>query len=78
MNSSFFIKKDIKTTNAYELYTWVSMIAEIGGYVGLLLGASLVNIGRINSALLDLCFGNTKEISETPTIKTIHVQNIVK
>ena len=54
------------------------MIAEIGGYVGLLLGASLVNIGRINSALLDLCFGNTKEISETPTIKTIHVQNIVK
>ena len=37
------------------------MAAEIGGYVGLLLGASLVNLGHINSALLDMCFGKSKE-----------------
>jgi hypothetical protein len=53
----FYFRRDIKTTNEYILYTLLSMAAEIGGYVGLLLGASLVNLGRINSFLLDLCFG---------------------
>ena len=52
----FYFRRDIKTTTEYLLYTLLSMLAEIGGYVGLLLGASLVNIGKINSFLLDLCF----------------------
>ena len=32
------------------------MLAEIGGWVGLLIGASLVNISHVNGFLLDLCF----------------------
>ena len=32
-----------------------ALIGTIGGYVGLLLGASLVNIGKINSFLIDKC-----------------------
>ena len=33
--------RDIKTTTEYFLYSILSMVAEIGGYVGLLLGVSL-------------------------------------
>ena len=51
----FYFRRDIKTTTEYLLYSFLSMIAEIGGYVGLLLGASLVNIGKINSFLIDKC-----------------------
>lgn len=57
----FYFRRDIKKTTEYVLYTPLSMAAEIGGYVGLLLGASLVNLGHINSALLDMCFGKSKE-----------------
>jgi hypothetical protein len=60
----FYFRRDIKTTNEYQLYTLLSMAAEIGGYVGLLLGASLVNLGSINSFLLDLCLGG-KDKKET-------------
>ena len=37
------------------------MLAEIGGWVGLLVGASLVNIGKINGFLLDLCLFKKSE-----------------
>ena len=57
----FYFRRDVKKTTEYVLYTLLSMAAEIGGYVGLLLGASLVNLGHINSALLDICFGKSKE-----------------
>ena len=57
----FYFRRDIKTTTEYLLYTLLSMIAEIGGYVGLLLGASLVNLGKINSFLLDRCFDSKEE-----------------
>jgi hypothetical protein len=56
-----YFRRDIKTTNEYILYTLLSMIAEIGGYVGLLLGASLVNLGRINSFLLDVFLASHKK-----------------
>ena len=52
----FYFRRDIKTTSEYLLYSFLSMIAEIGGYVGLLLGASLVDIGKINNFLIDKCF----------------------
>ena len=45
----FYFRRDIKTTNEYILYTVLSMLAEIGGYVGLLLGASLANLGSLNT-----------------------------
>ena len=49
----FYFKRDIKTSNEYFLYTELSMIAEIGGYVGLMLGVSFINIGSLINKLLD-------------------------
>ena len=43
----FYFRRDVKTTTEYLLYSVLSMLAEIGGWVGLLVGASLVNIGKI-------------------------------
>ena len=51
----FYFKRDIKTSNEYFIYTELSMIAEIGGYVGLMLGISFVNIGSLINKLLDYC-----------------------
>lgn len=53
----FYFRRDIKVTTEYFLYSLLSMAAEIGGYVGLLLGASLVNLGQINNFLLDYFYG---------------------
>ena len=49
----FYFKRDIKTSNEYFIYTELSMIAEIGGYVGLMLGVSFINIGNLINKLLD-------------------------
>jgi hypothetical protein len=73
-NAVFYFRRDIKTTNEYLLYTLLSMAAEIGGYVGLLLGAALVNVASLISFLLDWCLGQrTKEQTETEknNVKTI-------
>ena len=35
------------------LYSELSMVAEIGGYVGLLLGVSLFKIAEVNNVFLD-------------------------
>ena len=76
----FYFRRDIKTTTEYLLYTLLSMVAEIGGYVGLLLGASLVNIGQINSFLLDKCLlkksDEKSKISPMSTNHQIKVNNI--
>ena len=39
-----YIKSTIKVKKTVLDYTWISMVAEIGGYTGLLLGVSVVNI----------------------------------
>ena len=57
----FYFRRDVKTTTEYLLYSVLSMLAEIGGWVGLLVGASLVNIGKINGFLLDLCLFKKSE-----------------
>ena len=59
----FYFRRDIKVTTEYFLYSLLSMAAEIGGYVGLLLGASLVNIGQINNFLLDYFYGGVEELT---------------
>ena len=47
-------------------------MAEIGGYVGLLLGASLVYLGHINNSVLDFFFGKKEqEMTRKQTINTI-------
>ena len=56
----FYFRRDIKTTTEYVLYTILSLLAEIGAYVGLLLGASLLHLGGINNAILECCFNKDK------------------
>ena len=56
----FYFRRDIKLTSEHLLYSLLSMVAEIGGYVGLLLGASLVNIGKANSWILDFCLSKKR------------------
>ena len=53
-----YFRRDIKTTNEYYLYSVLSMLAEIGGYVGLLLGVSLFKLADINNLVLDWVLEN--------------------
>ena len=46
------LKENIKMTEAHMLYSLLSMIAEIGGYVGLFLGVSV----KQSTVLMDLLF----------------------
>ena len=46
-------RRDVKTTSEYFLYLALSMLAEIGGYVGLLLGVSLFKMAEINNYVID-------------------------
>ena len=50
----------------------------LGGYVGLLIGASALKLADFNGYLLDLCFGKCKTsevLNEYPTIITIQTQD---
>ena len=40
----FYIKDQIELKKSYLSYSKVSLLAEVGGYVGLLLGVSLMDI----------------------------------
>ena len=71
----FQFRRDIKTTKEYVLYTLLSLIADIGGFIGVLLGFSFLDIGGINNHLLEICFRNKKEDKKTKTaVKRINVQ----
>ena len=39
-----YLRSTVKSKKTVLDYTWLSMVAEIGGYTGLLLGVSVVNI----------------------------------
>ena len=52
----FYFRKDVKKTTEYFLYSTLSMLAEIGGYVGLLLGVSLFNLSSLNNVLIDCLY----------------------
>ena len=45
-------KENIKVIEAYHLYSLLSMIAEIGGYVGMFLGISILQVRFILDTLL--------------------------
>ena len=50
-----YFKSTIKVKRTVLDYTWLSMLAEIGGYTGLLLGVSVVNVtALVNRFLLNL------------------------
>ncbi len=44
----FYFKRDIKLTEEFEIYSLFSLAADIGAYVGLFLGASMINLGRMD------------------------------
>ena len=46
-------KENIKVTDAYHTYSGLSLIAEIGGYVGLFLGVSVNQVSVLMNILLD-------------------------
>lgn len=48
-----YFRRDVKATREYFLYSPLSMVAEIGGYVGLLMGVSLFKLAEVNNHLLD-------------------------
>ena len=50
-----YFRQDIKTTREYVLYTILSLAAEMGAFVGLLLGASLVDVAGFINNFLDQC-----------------------
>ena len=50
-------RENIKFTEAHLLYSVLSMIAEIGGYVGLFLGVSIIQINHIFDKAIKMAFG---------------------
>ena len=42
-----YTKSTVRVKKTVLDYTWLSMLAEIGGYTGLLLGISVVNLTRV-------------------------------
>ena len=53
IKSHLIFRRDVKTTREYVLYSSLSMIAEVGGYVGLLLGISLFKLADVMNALIE-------------------------
>jgi hypothetical protein len=50
--ATLYLKDEVKSTNEYIVYSELSMAAEMGGYLGLLLGNSLVDITYVFSKLI--------------------------
>ena len=48
-----YFKENIKVTKAYHVYSGLSLIAEIGGYVGLFLGVSFNQITNLFDVLFN-------------------------
>ena len=48
-----FFKENIKVTKAYHIYSGLSLVAEIGGYVGLFLGVSINQITNLFDVLIN-------------------------
>lgn len=67
----FYFRRDIKFTKEYYLYSGLSMVAEIGGYVGLLLGVSLFKLADINNFFLDYAIEKNEEQENSKQIMTI-------
>ena len=52
-NLEIHFKENIKVTTGYYLYSELSLIAEIGGYVGLFLGVSINQITNLIEWILN-------------------------
>ena len=47
-------KEYIKVTEAFYLYSTLTLIAEVGGYVGLFLGVSVNQVSGLFNTMLDV------------------------
>ena len=50
-----YFKNHIKVSKSIIGYTEISLMAELGGYIGVLLGISLMDITSILNHLIDYC-----------------------
>ena len=48
-----YFKENVKITKAYHIYSGLSLIAEIGGYVGLFLGVSINQMANLFDVLFN-------------------------
>ena len=66
----YYFRKDVKYSNEYYLYSAAVMVAEIGGYVGLLLGISLFDLSLVIDYILEAKLRNrgieSREETTTP------------
>ena len=61
--------ENIKVTESHWLYTGLSMIAEIGGYVGLFLGVSIIQINHVFASAIKMAFG-TQQVANGNVVPT--------
>ena len=66
----YYFRKDVKYSNEYYIYTPSVMVAEIGGYVGLLLGISLFDLSLLIDYILEIKFRNRSIESRKDTTTT--------
>ena len=53
--AKIYFKNHIKVSKSFIGYTEISLMAELGGYIGLLLGISLMDINSIANFFIDYC-----------------------
>ena len=71
-----FTRENIKVTEAHLLYSVLSMIAEIGGYVGLFLGVSIIQINHVFDKVIKMaCDNSSRSISEDQEQRTSGPEN---
>ena len=62
----FYFRRSVKVTQEFVLYTVLSLVAEVGGYVGLLLGFSVFNIANFFTPIVKKFCGD-----KSSTVKPI-------
>ena len=60
-----YMNQKVLVTEEVFLYTGLSLIAEVGGYVGLFLGVSVNQISVLTEILLDLCARKMAKVTGT-------------
>ena len=68
---AFYFRKDVKSSSEYYIYSIPVMLAEIGGYMGLLLGISLFDMSLGIDYILDSLDMRNRKIASNEEIKTV-------
>ena len=59
-HAKIYFKNHIKFSKSFIGYTEISLMAELGGYMGLLLGISLMDISSIMNYIIDYFYSNAQ------------------